>query len=165
MRLKLLISILICALSSTVTTVTAQTIEQQLQQMLPSDLVKRINATGDPQRGAILFYQSFLSCSKCHDEAQGKRALGPTLTRYDKKPKVVRLNSSYLTLSLMLRRRFAVFSAQRPRQFRGCSLVANCLCLPNKHIEWQLFVPIGMELVHTAQRPIMSWPAVIRLVP
>ncbi|MBT3890363.1 MAG: hypothetical protein HOF72_07035, partial [Planctomycetaceae bacterium] len=86
MRLKLLISILICALSSTVTTVTAQTIEQQLQQMLPSDLVKRINATGDPQRGAILFYQSFLSCSKCHDEAQGKRSLGPTLTRYDKKP-------------------------------------------------------------------------------
>jgi putative heme-binding domain-containing protein len=85
-RAKLVTTLLICALSCIVTPVTAQTIEQQLQQMLPSDLVNRINADGDPQRGAILFYQSFLSCSKCHDEAQGKRALGPTLTRYDKKP-------------------------------------------------------------------------------
>jgi putative heme-binding domain-containing protein len=83
-RAKIVTTLLIYVLSSTA--VTAQTIEQQLQQMLTSDLVSHINSKGDPQRGAIVFYQSFLSCSKCHDESQGKRSLGPMLTRYDKKP-------------------------------------------------------------------------------
>jgi hypothetical protein len=58
-------------------------LERQLLRENPAALAKAARVEGDPVRGAILFYQPQLSCTKCH-ACGGKEAespLGPDLAR------------------------------------------------------------------------------------
>src|SRR5258708_31168594 len=41
-------------------------LEQQLLREGPASLAKAARAQGDPVRGAVLYYQPQLSCTKCH---------------------------------------------------------------------------------------------------
>jgi putative heme-binding domain-containing protein len=59
---------------------TAQTLEQQLQQTSVAQLVKLAREQGDAARGAIVFFQPHMACSKCHAVGDGKTtSLGPDL--------------------------------------------------------------------------------------
>ena len=46
----------------------ALTIEQALREEDPDHLATVSQIQGDAKRGAILFYQSYLACTKCHLE-------------------------------------------------------------------------------------------------
>lgn len=60
----------------------AQGLELQLQSELSSDLVAAARISGDAQRGAILFFQQQMACSKCHSVGDAKpNSLGPDLAK------------------------------------------------------------------------------------
>src|SRR5438874_423821 len=58
-------------------------LEQQLLREGPAALAKATRTQGDPVRGAMLFYQPQLSCTKCHGcgGKQSDSPLGPDLSR------------------------------------------------------------------------------------
>ncbi|MGL4422676.1 MAG: DPP IV N-terminal domain-containing protein, partial [Gemmataceae bacterium] len=56
------------------------TLTQQLLAEAPAALAKDARERGDASRGAVLFFQPFLSCAKCHDAFTGP-LLGPDLTK------------------------------------------------------------------------------------
>jgi putative heme-binding domain-containing protein len=58
-------------------------LEPQLLREGPAALAKAARETGDPVRGAVLFYEPQLGCTKCHTcgGADGESPLGPDLAR------------------------------------------------------------------------------------
>ena len=64
--------------AETLTAAKTVALAQLLSKINPSALVKAAKNAGDATRGAKLFYNQTLSCSKCHDPASGKK-LGPDL--------------------------------------------------------------------------------------
>ena len=65
------------------------TLQDQLVAEGPASLAKSARSDGNPGRGAIIFHQPFLACSKCHTVGQNSSlmALGPDLTRLEKTTK------------------------------------------------------------------------------
>lgn len=69
---------------------TSETLSARLLKATPSTLVEQALSNGDPRRGAILFHQAQLQCSKCHSvtgpdtasTALGRDSLGPNLTQW-----------------------------------------------------------------------------------
>ena len=59
----------------------AQTLEEQLKQEGIQKLAADAEQNGDAKRGAILFYQPFMSCRKCHSVGDSDNPLGPELTK------------------------------------------------------------------------------------
>jgi putative heme-binding domain-containing protein len=61
----------------------AEPLEQRLLREKPAALVKAARREGDPVRGAFLFYQPQLSCTRCHTcgDKPGASPLGPDLAR------------------------------------------------------------------------------------
>ncbi len=58
-----------------------QTLTQQLQKESLTDLVESARKNGDAGRGAVLFFQPFLTCARCHDAANGGTQLGPDISK------------------------------------------------------------------------------------
>lgn len=58
----------------------SSSLEQQLLQETPADLAQAARRHGDVNRGAILFYQPYLTCTKCHSLDPQTTLLGPDLT-------------------------------------------------------------------------------------
>ncbi|MBA4064410.1 MAG: heme-binding protein [Isosphaera sp.] len=58
------------------------TLTQQLLKEPPAELAKAARERGDAGRGAVLFFQPFLTCARCHDPETGTQ-LGPDLARPD----------------------------------------------------------------------------------
>ncbi len=60
-----------------------QTLEEQLLAESPSALAAAARTSGDPVRGAIVFHQQYLLCTKCHLAGDGgqQKPLGPDLTQ------------------------------------------------------------------------------------
>jgi putative heme-binding domain-containing protein len=58
------------------------TLQQQLTAEPVADLAKVARAKGDAGRGAVLFFQPFLTCAKCHDGTDEQ--LGPDLAKAGK---------------------------------------------------------------------------------
>ena len=88
----------LCALLSAATaaaqaqeTLSAATLERQLLAEGAAVLARDALAQGDPVRGAILFYQPYLTCTKCHAAGEGlTQALGPDLARPEKQDDLVK---------------------------------------------------------------------------
>src|SRR5579863_3237740 len=63
----------------------SESLERQLLSEQAGVLARYALATGDPVRGAILFYQPYLTCTKCHTAGDEKQhPLGPDLARFDR---------------------------------------------------------------------------------
>lgn len=58
----------------------AQTLEERLLAEPATTLAEAAKIDGDAKRGAIVFYQPFMACSKCHVHGDSKASLGPDLT-------------------------------------------------------------------------------------
>ena len=73
-----------------------RTLQDQLVAEGPASLAKSARSAGDPKRGAIVFHQPFLACSKCHTVGQASSlpVLGPDLTRLEKNVKAESLAES-----------------------------------------------------------------------
>lgn len=72
------------------------TLTQQLQKESPAELAKAARERGDAGRGAVLFFQPFLTCAKCHDSEIGTQ-LGPDLAQASKD-----VTAEYLIESVLL---------------------------------------------------------------
>ncbi|MGC8642286.1 MAG: DUF6797 domain-containing protein, partial [Isosphaeraceae bacterium] len=59
-------------------------IENQLRGDDPAAIAREARRLGDPKRGAVVFYQPSLACTKCHLSEGGAPSLGPDLGALDK---------------------------------------------------------------------------------
>ncbi|MCA9121166.1 MAG: c-type cytochrome [Planctomycetaceae bacterium] len=95
--------------------VSAQTLEQRLLTESPATLVQAAKQSGDAKRGAIVFYQPFMACSKCHVHGDAGASLGPDLTSADdatsQEAKELTLVESLLYPSRVIRQGFETVTA------------------------------------------------------
>jgi len=56
-------------------------LERQLLKEAPAALAAEALKLGDAKRGAIVFYQPYLTCTKCHTAGEQGKPLGPELTK------------------------------------------------------------------------------------
>ncbi|RPI90661.1 MAG: heme-binding protein, partial [Planctomycetaceae bacterium] len=97
-------SLAACLLPTLVTNcLLAQTMEQRLQAERPATLVDDARAMGDPVRGAILFHQPWLGCTKCHSAGADGKPLGPELAKAEKDTTAQHLVESVLAPSAKIR--------------------------------------------------------------
>jgi putative heme-binding domain-containing protein len=65
--------------------VQAQSLDEQLRQVPAVDLANAARESGDAARGAVVFFQPYMACSKCHMIGKpALNALGPDLTALGK---------------------------------------------------------------------------------
>lgn len=81
-------------------------LEQQLLQEAPAALAQAARQHGDVNRGAILFYQPYLTCTKCHSLDQRTTPLGPSLTEPGPEVNDVYLVESVLQPSKAIKKGF-----------------------------------------------------------
>ena len=98
----------LCLLTCLVTTgadhVQAQTLTKRLSAEDPVQLAGDARKLGDARRGAIVFYQPFLSCTRCHTTGKDGHRLGPELTRTDQKLTDTQLVQSVLDPSRVIKK-------------------------------------------------------------
>ncbi len=87
-----------------------QFMQQQLAAEDPTALAQEARKFGDPTRGAVVFYQPYMACTKCHTSESGNRQLGPELTKRDKETTDVRLVESILHPSKVIKKGFETVS-------------------------------------------------------
>ncbi len=73
-----------------------QTLQDRLANESPAELAKAARTRGDAGRGAVLFFQPFLTCAKCHDGDEGAQ-LGPNIAKAGKE-----VTAEYLVESVLL---------------------------------------------------------------
>src|SRR5947207_11335482 len=59
------------------------TLQQQLASEPVAELARAAREKGDAARGAVLFFQPFLTCARCHDPETGTQ-LGPDIAKVGK---------------------------------------------------------------------------------
>ncbi|MCH2202776.1 MAG: c-type cytochrome [Fuerstiella sp.] len=83
----------------------AQTLEKTLGEESVDRLIRDVLRMGDARRGAIVFHQPSMACSRCHDlSGAGPAHLGPDLTAWQKKPSDQDMIESVLQPSKVIRR-------------------------------------------------------------
>ena len=89
----------------------AQTLEAELLRAAPGELAADAKKGGDPKRGAILFFQSYMACAKCHAGSPENR-LGPDLAQLGKEKEATdaHLVESILAPSKVIRKGFETIS-------------------------------------------------------
>jgi putative heme-binding domain-containing protein len=81
----------------------APPLSQRLSAEPIGKLAKDVVARGDASRGAVLFFQPFMNCAKCHDGESTSR-LGPDLSKLGKEGTPEHLVESLLTPSKAIRK-------------------------------------------------------------
>ncbi|MCH7990740.1 MAG: c-type cytochrome, partial [Planctomycetes bacterium] len=81
-------------------------LEQQLASEDPAALASEALKLGDARRGAILFYQPYLTCTKCHTAGQQGKPLGPELTKLGAEATAAYLVESILKPSKAIKKGF-----------------------------------------------------------
>jgi putative heme-binding domain-containing protein len=79
------------------------TLTQHLLKESPAELAKAARERGDAGRGAVLFFQPFLACAKCHNADTGTQ-LGPDLTQAGKEATAEYLIESVLSPSKVIKK-------------------------------------------------------------
>ena len=85
---------------------TAQTLDAELQKTPATRWAERANAEGDAARGAVVFFQPAMACSKCHTVTGGPSPLGPDLSTVPKDTMTEALVESILAPSRVIRKGF-----------------------------------------------------------
>ncbi len=97
----------LCAVIAIVSTSAAQTLDEHLQAIPTAKLASLARTEGDATRGAVLFFQQQLACSKCHAVGNAsKDSLGPDLTALGKEVSDESLVESVLLPSRVIRKGF-----------------------------------------------------------
>jgi putative heme-binding domain-containing protein len=81
-------------------------LHSQLAQESAEALARDARAKGDPGRGALLFYQSHLACTRCHTAGEEGAKLGPDLAKAGKEATDVYLVESILLPSKVIKKGF-----------------------------------------------------------
>ena len=92
----------------------ARTLEAELLREDPAALAKAARTLGDPVRGAILFHQPHLSCTKCHAAgSRGPSPFGPDLATPQAGTTDAYLIESVLNPSKVIRKGFETVTVTR----------------------------------------------------
>ncbi len=84
-----------------------RTLEEKLRAEKIETLVREALEQGDPVRGAIVFYQPYLTCTKCHTAGEeAAHPLGPDLARLEKETRPAQLIEAILDPSKVIRKGF-----------------------------------------------------------
>ncbi len=78
-------------------------LQEELSKAPLSDLAKAARERGDASRGAVLFFQPFLTCSRCHDGETGTQ-LGPDIAKAGKEVTAEYLIESVLFPSKLIKK-------------------------------------------------------------
>jgi putative heme-binding domain-containing protein len=89
-----------------------ESLEEQLRDEDPDDLLEDARLEGDARRGALLFHQSLLACSKCHVPAGDAPPLGPELGRPEPNTTERRLLEALLWPSRTIRRGYETITVE-----------------------------------------------------
>ncbi len=100
------IAFLVLMGTATSGSVFGQNLEDRLKAESAADLVKAAKELGDAQRGAIVFHQPYVACTKCHRVDGSTNGLGPDLTKLDPKPNDAQLIEAMLSPSKTIRKGF-----------------------------------------------------------
>ena len=85
----------------------AQTLDEDLRRVPAAELAALAKTEGDAMRGAVLFFQQHMACSKCHAvEKASRKSLGPDLTTLGKEVTDESLVESVLLPSKVIRKGF-----------------------------------------------------------
>ena len=79
----------------------APTLEQLLKQTPMESLVSEIQARGNPQKGALLFYKSAAACAQCHVGVDGAPSVGPELGNLRTSSDSTAITEEYLVQSML----------------------------------------------------------------
>lgn len=91
----------------------AQTLDDALRQQPAAELVRLAKAEGDAARGAVVFFQHYMACSKCHAVGEPSvSALGPDLTKLSGDVSDEMLVESVLLPSKVIRKGFETVMIQ-----------------------------------------------------
>ncbi len=83
----------------------AQTLEKTLQEESPDRLIQDARQVGNARRGAIVFHQPSMACSRCHDlSGKIQERLGPNLAVWKKKASDVEIVEAVLYPSRVIRK-------------------------------------------------------------
>ena len=104
--LAIIVSVLTLAIPGTVCLGQSK-LSETLQSLGSAAVVKQAMANGDAKRGAILFHQATMQCSKCHSVNSLAAPLGPNLATWDQKPTREHLLESILEPSKVIRKGFS----------------------------------------------------------
>ncbi len=88
----------------------AQYLGESIGREDPAALAQAARQQGDARRGAVVFYQPFMQCTKCHTDATGEGQLGPELTKPNKEATDVFLVESILQPSKVIKKGFETVS-------------------------------------------------------
>ena len=86
----------------------AQDLESQLTGVSPTDLAEEARRFGDAERGAVVFYQRDLACTRCHIPDETANRLGPDLTTLGGEATDEQLIESILNPSQVIRKGYEV---------------------------------------------------------
>ena len=89
-----------------VDSVSAQTLQRQLLAETRTALARAAREHGDARRGAVVFYQPYLACTRCHISGKRDNPLGPDLTKIDQDTSDIHLIESILEPSKVIRQGF-----------------------------------------------------------
>ncbi|MBT4866785.1 MAG: heme-binding protein [Planctomycetaceae bacterium] len=84
----------------------AQSLEQRLTAEDPAGLAQTARQFGDARRGAIIFYQPYLACRKCHLGGKMVNPLGPDLAKPTEKTTDAHIVESVLNPSKIIKKGF-----------------------------------------------------------
>ena len=98
----------------------ALTLQEQLVRESSTDLARAARQKGDAARGAVLFFQPFLTCAKCHDADTGTQ-LGPDLAKIGKEGTPEYLIESVLFPSKVIKKGYetAIITTTDGRTYTG----------------------------------------------
>ena len=142
----------------------AQTLENQFQSVTPTQLAVQAQRDGDARRGAIVFHQQQMACSKCHSvSGQGSARLGPDLARRENDATDAALVESILAPSKVIRKGFesdtVVTTSGKTLSGIVVERTAEKLVLrdASRHGEMLTLTPSDIDEVH--ENPLSLMPA------
>lgn len=100
-------------------------LEAQLLREDPAALAKAARAQGDPVRGAVLFHQPHLSCTKCHATGGATSPFGPDLARPEPGTTDAHLVEAVLNPSKAIRKGFETVTVTRTNGSSVSGLVVD----------------------------------------
>ena len=83
-----------------------RSLEQDLLTADAAVLANEARSNGDPSRGAIVFFQPHMTCTKCHGAGKASMALGPDLARSKEKITAQQLVESVLQPNKVIKKGF-----------------------------------------------------------
>lgn len=87
------------------------TLEENLRSLPAAELAAMAQREGDPLRGAVVFFQHHMACSKCHSVgAEKPSSLGPDLATIDKQTTGAALVEAVLSPSQVIRKGYETLS-------------------------------------------------------